>query len=132
MHLRSILRHPVTDECERSLSEEIHAFNRRVHSSSKCRLVCDGQKIEAPAFGLGVRDKWDLARLTLTHESAVGARTIDSYFSRAFFDTNFWVMWSTMSAFQPWHSLANSDATCAASSICSRASIDSKGSIGRR
>ncbi len=88
-----------------SVSEEIHAFNRHVSSSSKSRLVVGGQKLEAPEFGLSFRDKWDLARLTLLGESTIGVRTIDSYFNCAFFETNFWLMWSTMFAFQPWHSL---------------------------
>jgi oleate hydratase len=88
-----------------SVSKEIRAFNRRVSSSSKSRLVSGGRKLEAPEFGLSVRDKWDLARLTLLGESTIGVRTIDSYFDCRFFETNFWLMWSTMFAFQPWHGL---------------------------
>lgn len=88
-----------------SISEEIHAFNRRIVSSSKSRLVAGGQKLEAPAFGLSLRDKWDLARLTVVRESSIGDRTIDSYFRPAFFGTNFWLMCSTMFAFRSWHSL---------------------------
>jgi oleate hydratase len=82
-----------------SVSEEIHAFNRRVSSSSKSRLVSGGQKLEAPEFGLSVRDKWDLARLTLLGEPTIGVRTIDSYFDCALFETDFWLMRSTMFAF---------------------------------
>lgn len=88
-----------------SVSAELHAFNRRVVGASKSRIVSSGRKIEAPAFGLSLREKWDLARLTLIRESTIGGRTIDSYFSPSFFETNFWLMWSTTFAFQSWHSL---------------------------
>ena len=39
-------------------------------------------------------------------ETRLEGRTIESWFRPAFFKTNFWTMWSTMFAFQPWHSLA--------------------------
>lgn len=88
-----------------SVTEEIRAFTRRVVTSSKSRLVVGRQKVEAPPFGLSLRDKWDLARLTLRPESSIGPATIEAYFAPEFFTTNFWLMWCTMFAFQPWHSL---------------------------
>jgi oleate hydratase len=89
-----------------SVSEELHAFTRRIVTSSKSRLVVDGRKIEAPPLNLSLRDKWDLARLTLLPERTLGRRSIEQYFAAGFFSTNFWLMWCTMFAFQPWHSLA--------------------------
>ena len=88
-----------------SVSEEIHAFTRQIVTSSRSRLVISGRKIEAPPLGLSLRDKWDLARLALRTESSIGTQTIENYFSAEFFETNFWCMWCTMFAFQPWHSL---------------------------
>lgn len=96
---------PSLSNPETSVSEEIHAFTRRVVTSSRSRLVINEKKIEAPALGLSLRDKWDLCRLGLRTELSIGAETIEDYFSRGFFDTNFWCMWCTMFAFQPWHSL---------------------------
>jgi oleate hydratase len=88
-----------------SVSEEIHAFTRRVVTSSKSRLVIGGQKFEAPLLGLRPRDKWDLAKLALRPEISIGAMSIENYFSPEFFESNFWFMWSTMFAFKRWHSL---------------------------
>jgi len=38
-------------------------------------------------------------------EHSLGAKRIEDWFSTSFFENNFWLMWSTMFAFQPWHSL---------------------------
>lgn len=89
-----------------SISEEILEFTRQVVTSSKSRLVIDGRKLEAPPLQLSLRDKWDLLRLGQRSETAIGAETIEEYFSKGFFETNFWYIWRTMFAFQTWHSLA--------------------------
>jgi len=96
---------PSLSDSATSVSEEIHAFTHRIRTSSRARLVTGGQKLEAPPLGLSLRDKWDLGRLMLRPEFSIGAMTIEDYFSCGFFETNFWVMWCTMFAFQPWHSL---------------------------
>jgi oleate hydratase len=86
-----------------SITEEIKAFNREVRGSSRCRLVRGGQKVE-PSLGLSMRDMRDLALLVATPERLLAGRTIESCFTPKFFETNFWLMWSTMFAFQTWHS----------------------------
>ena len=96
---------PSLSDPQTSVSEEIRAFSRKVVTSSKSRLVIDQKRIEAPRLGLSLRDKWDLGRLGLRPEISIGTQTIEEYFSRGFFATNFWCMWCTMFAFQPWHSL---------------------------
>jgi len=88
-----------------SVSDELHAFTRRVVTSSKSRIVVDRERIEAPSLNLSSRDKWDLVRLSLLPEFMIGQQTIEDYFSADFFESNFWIMWCTMFAFQPWHSL---------------------------
>ena len=45
-----------------------------------------------------------LERLLLTSEGSLGASRIADHFDAAFFQTNFWFMWATTFAFQPWHS----------------------------
>ncbi len=96
---------PTLDDHGMSVTEEIQAFTRRVATSSNSRLVAAGQRLAAPALELTLRDKWDLLRLLLRQESSIGAMTIEGYFRREFFATNFWLMWCTMFAFEPWHSL---------------------------
>src|SRR4051812_38660410 len=41
----------------------------------------------------------------IVSEFSLGARRIEDFFQPSFFKTNFWYMWSTMFAFQPWHSV---------------------------
>ena len=97
---------PALDRADLSVTEDIRRFTRDVHTSSKCRLMVDGARVQAPRFELGLRDKWDLVRLTQTPEHLLAGRTIDSWFAPRFFHSNFWVMWCTMFAFRQWHSLA--------------------------
>jgi oleate hydratase len=89
-----------------SLKDEVVAFNRDHRYHSHCRLVEGGRSVDHPAFGLGWKDRLALARLWFTPESFLGCRRIQDVFRPAFFASNFWVMWSTIFAFQPWHSAA--------------------------
>ncbi|WP_172330162.1 oleate hydratase [Mangrovicoccus sp. HB161399] len=98
---------PSADDPAVSAAEDIFAFNRAVPGSGKCRLVRDGRPAPDRAeLSLRMMDKLDIARLTLVPEAALGARRIEDWFRPSFFDSNFWLMWSTMFAFQPWHSAA--------------------------
>lgn len=87
-----------------SLKDDIVAFNQQHRYSSHCRLVAQGKPLDNPAFGLSWLDRFDLLRLSLTPEWMIGRRRIQDFFRPAFFKTNFWAMWCTIFAFQPWHS----------------------------
>lgn len=94
---------PAPDTPDRSVWADTLAFNRDIGASSRCRLVRGG--VCAPTeLGLGATGVLAMNRLLLTPESRLGGRTIAACFPRAFFDSNFWLMWSTMFSFQPWHS----------------------------
>jgi len=88
-----------------SVSEEIRAFTRRNVTSSRSRLVRGRCRQEAPALQLSLRDRFDLARLASAREGALGATSIEAWFAPHFFASNFWFMWASMFAFQPWHSV---------------------------
>jgi oleate hydratase len=90
----------------KSVTEDIEEFTRQTVTSSKCRLVVEGIQQEAPAFGLSNRQRWLLVLLTLKSEHSLSNLAINDYFDDTFFTTPFWIMWCTMFAFQPWHSLA--------------------------
>ena len=64
----------------KSVSEEILEFTERVVPSSRCRLVSNGQRMEAPAFELSTRDRLELARLSSKDEASLGNSRIDEYF----------------------------------------------------
>jgi len=87
-----------------SVKDEIYEFNSRIKSNSLCRLVKDGQKIDASHMGLSNADRMELISIMATSEDTLGAKRIEDIFELSFFKTNFWYMWCTTFAFQPWHS----------------------------
>src|SRR5256885_16171276 len=54
------------------------------------------------AFSMQAR--LDLLKLSTADEATMGASRITDWLSPAFFETEFWFMWVTTFAFQPWHS----------------------------
>jgi oleate hydratase len=97
---------PCTDDPGRTVAEDIRAFSDMVEGSSNCRLVRNGKPAEDRYdLTLGTQGVVDLNRLLLQPEHALAAQKIDDWFRPDFFDSNFWLMWSTMFSFQPWHSL---------------------------
>ena len=88
----------------KSVKDEIYEFNARIKSHSHSRLVRNGQKIDASAMGLSNKDRLDLVAIMATSEESLGAKRIEDVFEPSFFKTNFWYMWCTTFAFQPWHS----------------------------
>jgi oleate hydratase len=98
---------PSTNDPDISIAEDIFAFNRMVPGSSNCRLVRDGKPAEDRYhLTLSAQDIVDINRLILQSERTLGGQSIEDWFQPSFFETNFWLMWSTMFSFQPWHSLA--------------------------
>ncbi len=98
---------PSLDDPAVSVTEEIRSFNRKVVSHADCRLVRDGRKVvDRHHLKLRWADRAALVRLTLATEQRLGDRTIESWFDPGFFESHFWLLWSTMFSFAPWHSLA--------------------------
>jgi len=87
-----------------SVTQEILGWNETMHTSSKSRLFEDGHRRLAPEFGLSERHILTIERLAIEPESMLGRTSIAEQFDEAFFRTNFWLMWCTTFAFQPWHS----------------------------
>ena len=94
---------PTLDE-KRTVSEEIVHWNETMKTSSKSRLMRAGTRQTAPAFGLRERHIVTIERLVLEPEALLGRTTIAEQFDESFFATDFWFMWCTTFAFQPWHS----------------------------
>lgn len=88
----------------RTVTQDIIDWNETMKTSSKSRLVRDGHRETAPEFGLSERHILTIERLALEPEGMLGRSSIDEQFDASFFKTNFWFMWCTTFAFQPWHS----------------------------
>lgn len=95
---------PSLDAPDRTVKDDIDAFNLEVVGSSRCRLVRKGEKADASSFGFAARDLLDLTWLLMRPEGFLANATIEDCFNVGFFQTNFWITWSTTFAFLPWHS----------------------------
>jgi oleate hydratase len=96
---------PSLTDPAKSVKDEIFEFSQKYVSNSRCRLVRDGQKVDVSSFELSEKDRLDLIALMMHSEHSLGAKRIEDWFSATFFENNFWLMWATMFAFQPWHSV---------------------------
>lgn len=88
----------------RTVTKEIFDWNETMKTGSKARLFRNGHRVDTPSFGLGEKDILDLERLAIEPEQFLGRSTISDQFAPGFFETDFWHMWCTTFAFQPWHS----------------------------
>ena len=91
-------------EGNKTVTHEILDWNETMKTSSKSRLFRDGHRVDAPKFGLSETHILNLERLELEPEGMLGRSTIADQFDELFFETDFWLMWCTTFAFQPWHS----------------------------
>ncbi len=94
---------PTLDEST-TVTEEILHWNQVMKTSSEARLFRDGRRVTAPEFGLDEDEILTLEKLLMEPEGMLGRSSIADQFEPAFFETNFWLMWCTTFAFQPWHS----------------------------
>ncbi len=85
--------------------EETVRFNEQHVSHAMARLV-DSRRAKVPvtSMGFSMQDRIELLRLSNGDEETLGASCITDWLSPGFFATEFWFMWATTFAFQPWHS----------------------------
>jgi oleate hydratase len=96
---------PSRSDPSRSVRDDILAFNAEHPFDARARLIGrDGIVPTQPHFGLSVRDRLDLLRLTLTPEWMLEGRRIEEFFRDGFFRTEFWILWTTMMNALPQHS----------------------------
>jgi oleate hydratase len=88
-----------------SVKDEFFAFNKSYPFHDRAHIIDrNGQKVPHNAhFGLGLRDGFELVRLALTPEALLDGRRIDEFFSKQFFATEFWLLWSTIMGSLPQH-----------------------------
>ena len=85
--------------------DETIAFNEKHKTHSMARLVDSrGAKVPVTSMGFTMRNRIELLKLNNAPESDLGSSRITDWLSQEFFATDFWFMWATTFAFQPWHS----------------------------
>ncbi len=96
---------PSLDHPGQSVRDEIVAFDTAHPTHSNARLVNKhGQVEDVTSMGFDTADRLAMAKLVMTPEEKLGKARIHDWFGPHFFETNFWYMWATTFAFQPWHS----------------------------
>ncbi|MCH4010068.1 oleate hydratase [Companilactobacillus sp.] len=97
---------PSLEHPDESVLDEFYHLNKKDPSFSKGRVIQDRGK-ELPTEGqltLSQKSVEELLNLALTPEKDLGDKKINEVFSKEFFESNFWLYWSTMFAFEPWAS----------------------------
>jgi len=95
------LEHPA-----QSVTDDIVAFNLAHKTHAQARLVDrDGHIVDVTSMGFSEKDRLALVGLLAMPELLLGTKRVNEWFGEEFFESNFWFMWATMFAFQPWHSL---------------------------
>ena len=89
----------------KTVFQETVEFNEKHKSNSMARLV-DRRRAKVPvtSMGFSMQDRMELLKLSNADEATLTASCITDWLSPEFFETEFWYMWSTTFAFQPWHS----------------------------
>jgi oleate hydratase len=96
---------PSLDHEGKSVFDETVEFNEKHLPSSMARLV-DRRRARVPvtSMGFSMQDRIELLKLSHADEDEIGASAITDWLSPGFFESEFWFMWATTFAFQPWHS----------------------------
>jgi oleate hydratase len=96
---------PSLEHSGQTVRDETVAFNLLNKAHSRARLVDRNRfKVDVSTMGFTMHDRKELIRLTEASEETLGKSRITDWLSPPFFQTNFWYMWQTTFAFQPWHS----------------------------
>lgn len=96
---------PTLEDPEKSIYEDYFDFNEEVKTYALSRLVENGKAINAKPFKMPFKERIKLLKFLTFKEENIENVTIEDYFGQAFFESNFWYLFSTTFSFQPWHSL---------------------------
>lgn len=94
------------EDPELSIKDECFEFNKRFVSNAKARLLRHGQILDVSSFQVPVADQARMLKLIFATERSLAKARIEDWFSHEFFESNFWLIFMTMFAFQKWSSLA--------------------------
>ena len=96
---------PSLADTKKSVFDETVDFNHRHKANSLARLVDRRRaKVAVTSMGFSMQDRMELLKLSNADEAELADSRITDRLSPGFFETEFWFMWVTTFAFQPWHS----------------------------
>ncbi|MET3107317.1 oleate hydratase [Oxalobacteraceae bacterium GrIS 2.11] len=96
---------PSLNDKNKNVYDETVEFNQLYKSHAQARLV-DSRRARVPveSMGFSMENRLELLKLSNTDEEELADSRITDWLSPSFFETEFWFMWATTFAFQPWHS----------------------------
>ncbi len=97
---------PSLEDPNLSILDEYRWLNKEDPSYSKARVIENrGQRlINDGKLTLSKKAIKEIIQVVLTPEDQLQDKKINEVFTSEFFDSNFWLYWSTMFAFEPWAS----------------------------
>ena len=90
-----------------SVAEQFLTFNQEHPFDDQTHIVDrDLRRVHDPLrYGLTLGDGITLKKLSLTPEASLDGQLIKDWFSQRFFDTEFWLLWSTEMGSLPQHTI---------------------------
>lgn len=97
---------PSIENPDVSVLDEYYWLNKKDPNFSLCRVtVNQGEDAHTDKkFGLSEKSQKEILKLYLTSEKELENKRIDEFFSEETLNSNFWLYWRTMFAFENWHS----------------------------
>lgn len=89
-----------------SVLDEYYWLNKEDPNYSLCRATVNrGEDAHTDKqFAVSDKAQMEIMKLFFTPDEELYDKRIDEYFDEAVFDSNFWLYWRTMFAFENWHS----------------------------
>lgn len=89
-----------------SVLDEFYWLDHDDPNSSNCRIIHNrGERVDDDGkFTLSKAAQKDLVNLFMTAEDQLVGKRIEDVFGDEFFESNFWLYWCSMFAFERWHS----------------------------
>lgn len=97
---------PSLEQPGRTVLDEFRELNKIDPNYSNCRAIANrGEKLDFSSLGLAENHVKQLTKLFLATEDALGAVTVEQFFDASFLETDFYLYWRSMFAFENWHSV---------------------------
>ena len=89
-----------------SVLDEFYWLDHDDPNSSNCRIIHNrGERVEDDGkFTLTPKAQEEIVKLFMTKEENLVGKKIEDVFTDEFFQSNFWLYWCSMFAFERWHS----------------------------
>lgn len=96
---------PSSENPEESILDHIFYTNLDDPNFSKCRITHEnGKRYDEEKFNLSDKALKEIVELTITKDENLQNKQIDEVFSEETLNSDFWILWRSMFAFQNWNS----------------------------